>query len=82
MNRILDEVNELVRKAIMSVHPDDEKFLTSAESAELLKVNRKWLNMQAKAGALPYYRIGNGIKYKRLDLLRFAEKFRVLRRAV
>jgi len=70
-NEITNIVNEILNKN------NNEKLLTSKEAAELIKVSRRWLNTQALAGALPYYRIGKKMLYKKKDILDFIEYFKM-----
>jgi len=72
--RLLYEIKEMLLD-LNSRRADYEESLTSKEAAAFLKVNRQRLLIFIKLG-LPYYDIGKGYTFKRIDLIQFREKFR------
>lgn len=51
-----------------------ERLLSTAEAAELLGVNRSWLDRARIAGSGPtYIRIGRIVKYRPSDLRKFMD---------
>ena len=52
-----------------------EKWLSSEEAAEFLKVSKKTLQRYRDAGKLAYSKDGRSIRYKKSDLIKYLNKF-------
>lgn len=70
------EVKELVVDTRRQRTGLEDVSLTTREAAEFLKVDDKWLLIQANAGAISYYDMGKGRKFRLVDLISFRENFR------
>ncbi len=53
----------------------NEKWYSSEEAAEFLKVSKKSLKRYRDAGKLAYSKDGRSIRYKKSDLVKYLNKF-------
>lgn len=77
----LEDLTELIKKCVqegIAAIPKDEPnhqedFLTTKEAADFLKVSEVSIHNWKRKKNLPFYRIGRSIRFKRKDLIAFAE---------
>jgi excisionase family DNA binding protein len=59
-----------------------EELISPKELSKLLKVSKPYPYLLAKRGLIPYYKIGDTIRFKSSDVEAFLERSRVGRRGV
>ena len=77
----LQELEELIKKCVqegIATLPktetnEQEEFLTVQEAAEFLKVSLVSIHNWKREKNLPFYRLGRSVRFKKKDLIAFAE---------
>ena len=54
-----------------------EELMTAQEISRLLKVSRIWPYRAAKKGLIPYYRMGDPVRFSRIGVEAYLQKTRV-----
>lgn len=74
----VDELKEIIRSCLpesrsnATTDKEDSIFLTIKEAAEFLKVSEISIHTWKKSKGLKYYRVGRRIRFKKQDLIDFA----------